>query len=107
RGRGPRSSAEDLPALLLALCLGHRDDALALAGVLTRTAIAGAGARAVPLALVDPGALHVVAAALVLGPGLDRSAGEERRRRGGDENALGRSVHKLLLLSSPGSQGLS
>src|SRR5262249_50999 len=50
-------------------------------------------ARALALALVDAGALLLVAARLVLGAGLHRAAGEERRRRGGDEDALAHSIH--------------
>src|SRR5262245_23383509 len=92
-GRGPRSSADDLTALLLALGLGHRHDALALAGVLPGAAVAGAGTRAVSLALVDPGALHLVAPGLLLGARLDGTGGEKRRRRGGDQDALLRSSH--------------
>src|SRR5262245_10352953 len=90
-------SADDLAVLLLALGLRHDDHSLSLAGVLAGAAATGAGARALALALVDAGALHLVAARLVLGTDLHRAAGEERRRRGGDEDALAHSIHRLLL----------
>src|SRR6516165_5486724 len=81
-------SADDLAVLLLALGLRHDDHSLALAGVLAGAAATSTGARALALALVDAGALHLVGARLVLGTGLHRTAGEERRRRGGDEDPL-------------------
>src|SRR4030095_7827239 len=63
-------SADDLAALLLALGLGHRDDALALARVLAGAAVARAGAGAVALALVDADTLDLVRSRLVLPHGL-------------------------------------
>src|SRR5262249_53687269 len=45
----------------------HLHDALALAGVLSRATVAGAGAGALPLARVDSGAGHLVAAFLLRG----------------------------------------
>src|SRR5262249_39439067 len=92
-------SAHDLAVLLLALGLRHHDHSLSLAGVLSGAAATSTGARALALALVDAGALHLVAPRLFLGTSLHRAAGKERRRRGGDEDALAHSIHRLLLFS--------
>src|SRR5262249_38646108 len=92
-------SADDLAVLLLALRFGHHHHSLALARVLTGTAATGAGTRTLALALVDARALHLVATRLVLGTGLHRTAGKERGRRRGDQDALAHSIHRLLLVS--------
>src|SRR5262245_14306033 len=82
---GPPASADDLAALLLALRLGHHDHALALARVLSGAAAASTGARTLALALVDAGALDLVAL-LLLGARLHGTAGEEGRRGARDQD---------------------
>src|SRR5437867_12897210 len=56
-----------LAALLGAVGRRHLEHALALAPVLARARVLGGGAAALPLAGVDAGAVHHVAALLLLG----------------------------------------
>src|SRR5215472_8643063 len=89
----------DLAALLLAVGLARLDPALALAAVLARTAVAGAGAGPLALARVDAGALHHVGSGLVGRAGDRRAAQDEGGRRRGDHHSLAVLLHPRLLLA--------
>src|SRR5262245_24900727 len=85
----------DLAALLGAVVLAHLHDALALAAVLARAGVAGAGARARALARVHALAHHLVAAGLLrvlFRHG--RAAQDEAGRRGRDQHAF-RLPHRI------------
>src|SRR5262249_53709737 len=69
------------------------DVALALAAVLAGARVTAARTAALPLAGVDAGAHHLVAARLLLGPRRDGAREEQRGGRAGDEHALGLRVH--------------
>src|SRR5262249_34083710 len=98
-------SANNLAALLLALRLGHRDDALALARVLPGAAVAGPRTGALALARVDAETLHVTAR-LLLGAGLNRSGCQERRGCGRDQDSLAHAIHSCLLCLPTNGEGL-
>src|SRR5882724_13603974 len=86
----------DLAALLGAIGRRQLDDALALAPVLARARVLGGGAAALPLAGVDAGAVHHVAARLALVRARRESARhDEARRRARDQYPLVHS-HSLL-----------
>src|SRR5205809_5936626 len=87
----------DLAALLGAIGRRHLDDALTLARVLSRARVLGAGAAALPLAGVDAGAVHHVAARLALVRARrQRARHDQARRRARDQHPLVHS-HSLLL----------
>src|SRR5262249_3989734 len=77
----------------------YRHDTLALARILAGAAVAGPSTGAVPLALVDARALHLVASSLFFGTGFDGAARKQRRRRRGDQDSLAGSSHRHLLLT--------
>src|ERR1051325_3832852 len=89
---------DDLAALLHALVLARVDDALALAGVLPGAAVACTGARALPLAGVDAGAVHRVARLLPRRARHDGAAQDEGRRRARDQHSLGPSHLSSLVM---------
>src|SRR5215469_410400 len=101
---GPRTSADHLAALLLALRLGHRDDPLALTRVLSGAAVAGPRTGALALARVDAETLHLTARFL-LGAGLNRSGCQERRGRSRDQDSLAHAIHSCLLCLPTNGEG--
>src|SRR5437870_8481922 len=88
----------DLAALLGAVGRRHLHDALALASVLARARVLGGGAAALPLAGVDAGAVHRVAAALLplVRARRESARHDEARRRARDQDPFVHS-HSLLL----------
>ncbi|MBK7859593.1 MAG: hypothetical protein IPJ65_13445 [Archangiaceae bacterium] len=93
---------DDGAALGLAIRLGHRGDALALALVLTGARVAGARTGALALTLVDASALHVAGSGLVvLRRSLVGSDSAEREQRG-DSRGDHRSLDVLHIDSSFG-----
>src|ERR1043166_1029176 len=89
---------DDLAALLHAIVLGRVDDSLALAGVLPGAAVARTGARALPLARVDAGAVHRVARLLPRRAGHHGAAQDEGGRRARDQHSLGPSHSSSLVM---------
>src|SRR5882724_6095133 len=83
----------DLATLLGAVSGAQLDEALALAGVLALARVVGALAGTVPLAGVDPRALHHVAARLVGRPDRDGPRQDEGRGRARDQPTLCHSFH--------------
>src|SRR5213594_1867329 len=87
----------DLAALLGAVGRRHLDHTLALAPVLARARVLGGGAAALPLAGVDAGAVHHVAARLALVRARRQCARHDQaRRRARDQHPFVHS-HWLLL----------
>src|SRR5690348_11053515 len=81
--------ALDLAALLGAVVLAELHPALALAAVLPGASVAGAGAFALPLARVHAGAVHHVAAGLLVRAREHGAAEDQARGRARDQHPFG------------------
>src|SRR5512143_4192470 len=84
------AAAVHLQAGFLAVGL---DEALALAGILARAAVAGAGAAALPLALVGAVALHLVGGVRTGGSGCRQGADRQQAGHRRQQHLVGLLGH--------------